>query len=98
MYRLYLITLFLAGCANGASVYIETDAEVTHQHPAPRQPDLIDAGIKDVETDVCKPQTFAADQIPSGFQFDIDCPPNIYYPPRWIPPWDPSPIIKSSNE
>lgn len=47
--------------------------------------------------DACVPETFAADAIPYGFVFDLSCPPNIYDPPKWLPPWDIGPVIKQAQ-
>ncbi len=97
-----LIILFIvasAGCAYGVSEEIaESPALVIVSHSAP----LKDAGIESYDAwtdpDACIPERFAADAIPYGFKYDINCPPDIYDPPRWIPPWDPSPIIKSESK
>lgn len=91
-----LLIVTSAGCAYGVSGEItEAPALVNVQHSAP----LKDAGIESYDAwrdpDACIPERFAADAIPYGFKFDINCPPDIYAPPRYIPPWDPSPIIKN---
>ncbi len=94
--RLILI-LFMTGCTYSIHESIDNDAGApVAQREAPIEPEYIPV-VKDAGADVCVPQTFAADQIPYGFQYDINCPPNIYDPPRWIPPWDIGPIIKDNH-
>jgi len=90
----------MLGCAyEVSSSENQSNAEVspTVQREAPVEPVELDAGRDSgpIDPDACVNPRFAADQIPYGFQYDINCPPIIYAPPRWIPPWDPSPIINA---
>ncbi len=95
MRAVYLFILLATGCTYSVREVITTEeasvAEPQREPPVQPTYDL----VRDAGADVCVPETFAADQIPYDFQYDINCPPNIYAPPRWIPPWDPSPIIQN---
>ncbi len=101
MRSLYLLTtLLIAGCAYGVTE--DKESIIATSPIVQREAPLEDAGIELTDAwkdpDACVTQTFAADQIPYGFQYDINCPPNIYAPPRWIPPWDPGPVIKLESK
>ncbi len=101
MRSLFILTILLiTGCTYAATEAKEEPFVLppTVQRAAP----LEDAGVELTDAwkdpDACVPQRFAADQIPYGFQYDINCPPIIYAPPRWIPPWDPGPVIKPESK
>ncbi len=91
--RTLALFLCLSGCAYSVidSQKEEPEGVTVVQRPVPEEPKLF---VTSKDPDACVRQRFAADDIPYGFQYDPACPPDIYAPPRWIPPWDPGPIIK----
>jgi hypothetical protein len=94
--RILLLALCLPACAYSV-LDNQDDATKTvvpsTQKSAPEETVYTDSP-RPVDPDACVPQHFAADAIPYGFKLDPSCPPDIYAPPRWIPPWDPGPVIK----
>lgn len=98
MYRYAYILLSLVGCAAGSTLPIE--AEAGPDASAPKQykrEEKANPKWEPTERDGCVPDRFASDNIPPGYRIDPDCPPMIYDPAQWIPPWDPGPVIKEKS-
>lgn len=97
MKHLFLTLFLLSACSNNSSgddcsEPTNTVVIIEKQRQAPEEKNYI-APPKD--RDGCITQHFAADNIPSDFEFDPSCPPDIWFPPKYIPPWDPGPVIKT---
>lgn len=94
MNKFVLLFLIFVSCSVGTVAEIkQQDAQPvpSQTRKAPTQPEY-DASTN--RGDACVPDEFTADNIPSDYKVDWNCPPRIYDPPRWIPPWDPGPVIK----
>jgi hypothetical protein len=102
MMKILIFALLVSGCAIGseADLIQENVVDTIPKPPLPRSEpgdiQLPNISVKirvDSNIPECKPETFMADAIPHGFQLDPNCPPNIIWPPAFIWPNDPSPII-----
>lgn len=97
MIKYVYIALLVTGCAVGSSLPdmsdsgpdAETPRQYKHQETSKEE---VPMGTN--ERDGCVPDRFASNNIPPGYRIDPDCPPMIYDPAKWIPPWDPSPVIQ----
>lgn len=101
--RYYILLIALLGCSTDVVEEVSTiqnnDAylgrdqdtnsgvEETHKHS-------LQIWVRWQFQDNCKSDTFTADNIPSGYIIDPECPPNIIWPPKFILPTDPSPVIR----
>lgn len=67
---------------------------VIHDPPKSNSPDASIAQTSQElkELHPCKSIRFEADSVPEGYQFDLNCPPEIFDPPNFIPPHSPIPV------
>lgn len=104
MKKILCIVLFMSGCASAVddnSPLVETPTTATavkHDDTSVEEdfkpPVRLPTKLKvNGDTPRCTPDTFMADAIPPGYQLDPNCPPIIIWPPSFIWPNDPGPII-----
>lgn len=106
--KLYLtaaIILCCVGCANGyvddsESQSSDDQSNTTYTLLPPKDTDADDSANDYSRAFIsylrppCKPDKFLADEIPSGYKLDPNCPPEIIWPPRIILKGDPGPVIR----
>jgi len=99
MKLIYIFVFTLVGCvSNYGDGQKKNDAESTVQSNHKSEDDVSDPELPYLlKIHECIPDVFMANEIPSGYTLDPNCPPEIIWPPKYIPPYDPGPIIQNGT-